>query len=117
MSASLPTAMVPLRGYIPKNFAGLVETSSTKRFIERRPCHAEVVEHVQAVLDPRSAVRYLGEVVPAERLLAVPVERAMVGGDDREDVGGERVPEVLLVLLRPRRRRVDVLGSFEVRLI
>src|SRR5215212_9940494 len=79
--------------------------------------HAEVMEHVQAILDPRPAVWDLGEVVPAQGLLAVPVERAVVGRDNGEDVRGERVPEVLLVLLRSRRRRVDVLGPLEVRLV
>src|SRR4051812_16295470 len=37
MSASEPGAIVPLRGYRPKLFAGFVETSSTKRFGEKRP--------------------------------------------------------------------------------
>src|SRR5713226_6375393 len=34
-SASEPTAMVPLRGYRPKSFAGAVATSWTKRFGEK----------------------------------------------------------------------------------
>src|SRR5215204_6358645 len=38
----------------------------------------------------------------------------MVGGDDREDVALDGLPEALLVLLRPWRRRVDVLGALEV---
>ena len=37
MSASEPGAIVPLRGYRPKDFAAFVETSSTKRFSESRP--------------------------------------------------------------------------------
>ncbi len=37
MSASEPGAMVPFFGNIPKIFAGEVEVSSTKRFIEMRP--------------------------------------------------------------------------------
>ena len=32
MSASLPGAITPLRGYSPNSRAGVVETSSTKRF-------------------------------------------------------------------------------------
>ena len=39
----------------------------------------------------------------------------MVGRDRRQRVGAHRVPEDVLVLLRPRRRRVDVLRAFEVR--
>src|SRR4029434_289228 len=79
--------------------------------------HHNVRCSVRAVPDPRPAVWDLGEVVPAQGLLAVPVERAVVGRDDGEYVRGQRVPEVLLVLLRSRWRRVDVLGSFEVRLV
>jgi len=37
MSASLPTARAPLRGYSPNSLAGVVETSSTKRFSPSRP--------------------------------------------------------------------------------
>ena len=75
----------------------------------------EVVDHVQPVLEPRPAVRDLGEVVLAERLLAVPEERAVVGRDRGEHVGAHGVPEHVLVRLVPRRRRVDVLAALEVR--
>ncbi len=37
MSASLPTAMVPLRGNRPKILAGVVEVSSTNRLRVMRP--------------------------------------------------------------------------------
>ncbi len=37
MSASLPTAMVPLRGKRPKSLAGLVENSSTSRLRSINP--------------------------------------------------------------------------------
>jgi len=37
MSASDPTAMVPLRGNIPKMRAAAVEVSSTKRLTSIRP--------------------------------------------------------------------------------
>src|SRR5688572_32027825 len=73
------------------------------------------MDHLQPVLEPGPAVRDLGEVILAERLLAVPEERAVVGGDDREDIVLDRLPEALLILLRARRRRVDVLGALEVR--
>src|SRR5215204_347577 len=78
---------------------------------------AELMDHVQPVLEPGASVRDLREVVLAERLLAVPEERAVVGRDRRELVGAHRVPQVLLVRLVAGRRRVDVLGALEVRLL
>src|SRR6185295_13806171 len=50
-------------------------------------------------------------------LLLRPLERTVVGRDDREDVRAERLPEVLLMLLRARRRRVDVLRALEAGLV
>ena len=47
---------------------------------------AAVVEQVDPVLDAGQAVRDLPEVAPAELLLAVEVERAVVGRDDLEVV-------------------------------
>ena len=76
---------------------------------------AEVVDHLQPVLEAGPAVRDLGEVVPAERLLAVPEERAVVGRDRRERVGAHGVPEHLVVRRVARGRRVDVLRALEVR--
>ena len=76
---------------------------------------AELVDHLQPVLEPGAAVRDLREVVLPERLLAVPAERAVVGRDRRQDVVAHRVPEHVLVRLVARRRRVDVLRAFEVR--
>src|SRR5688572_2072917 len=64
-----------------------------------------------------AAVRHLLELAPVYPLLLRPVEGAVVGGDDREVVRDEGLPQVLLVLLRPRRRRVDVLPAFPVRLL
>src|SRR4029078_9650257 len=62
-----------------------------------------------------AAVRDLREVVLAERLLAVPVERAVVGRDRGQHVGAHGVPEHVLVRLVARRRRVDVLRALEAR--
>ena len=73
------------------------------------------MDHLEPVLETGAAVRDLREVVLAERLLRVPAEGAVVGRDRLEDVRADRVPEHFLVLLRPRRRRVDVLRAFEVR--
>ena len=78
---------------------------------------AEVVDHVQPVLEPRPAVRNLREVVAAERLLLAPGEGAVVGRDRAQDVRAHGVPEHVLVRLVARRRRVDVLGALEVRLL
>src|SRR5258708_5721547 len=56
--------------------------------VERDPAFAdaEVVDHLEPVLKAGAAVRDLREVVAAERLLAVPQERAVVGRDRGEDV-------------------------------
>ena len=96
----------------------MCETSSTKRFGEIRPV-ADAVrpEHVEPVLDPGAAVRDDLEVPAVDALLLRPVERAVVGRDDAEDACGERVPQMLLVLLRAGRRRVDLLRALEVRLL
>jgi hypothetical protein len=85
--------------------------------VERDPSRsrAELVDHLQSVLEAGPAVRDLREVVLAECLLAVPEECAVVCGDRRQRVGANRVPENVLVLLRPWRRGVHVLGAFEVR--
>src|SRR5262249_11687183 len=79
--------------------------------------HTEVVEHVQPFLDARPAVRDHLEVLSGMTFLLRPLERAMVGREHREDVGAESLPERLLLLLGSRRRRVDVLGALEPRLI
>src|SRR5687767_11638494 len=44
--------------------------------------HAAVVQEVDAILDAGQAVRDLAEVSLTEILLAMEVERAMVGADD-----------------------------------
>src|SRR5439155_13818299 len=77
--------------------------------------HAELVDHLEAVLQTGPAVRDLREVVATHRLLTVPQKRAMVGRDRGQRVRPHGVPEHVLVLLRPRRRRVDVLRPLEVR--
>ncbi len=70
---------------------------------------AELVDHLQPVLDPAAAVRDLREVVAPAFLLLRPTRRAVVGGDRLKHVRADGVPEHVLVLLRARRRRVDVL--------
>ena len=72
------------------------------------------MDHVQAVLEPGPAVRDLAEVVEPGVLLALEQIRAVVGRDRLEDVRPHRVPENLLVFLRPGRRCVDVLRALEV---
>ena len=77
-----------------------------------RPCdHAAVVEQVDAVLDARQAVGDLAEVALAEVLLALEVERAVVGRDDLEVVLHEARPELLPVRVLLAQRR----GAHELR--
>ena len=100
MSASLPGAISPFCGYMPKMRAGVVEVISTKRLSESLPgVDAVVIDQLQAVFDARAAVGDLGEIVLAENLLVFETERAMVGGDHLQVVVLEAVPELRLVLL------------------
>ena len=61
---------------------------------------AAVVEQVDAVLDAGQAVGDLAEVAAPELLLAVEVERAVVGRDELEVVLDEPGPQVVPVVLR-----------------
>jgi hypothetical protein len=79
--------------------------------------HAEVVDHLQPVLETGATVRDLAEVVDARVLLALEEVGAMVGRDRLQQIRAHRVPEHVLVRLRAGRRRVDVLRPFEVRLV
>ncbi len=60
---------------------------------------AAVVEQVDPVLDARQAVGDLAEVAATELLLAVEVERAVVGRDELEVVLDEARPQVVPVIL------------------
>ena len=104
----------PSRGYIPNSLAGAVEMISTQRSL-RDPAadDAAVVQQVDPVLDARQAVGDLAEVAAAELLLAVEVERAVVGRDELEVVLDEARPQLVPVVLRPERRRADELGALE----
>ena len=92
--------------------AGAVEMISTHRSL-RDPAgdDAAVVEQVDPVLDAGQAVRHLPEVALAEVLLALEVERAVVGGDELEIVLDEALPELGLVVGRAERRRADELRA------
>ena len=74
---------------------------------------AAVVEQVDPILDAGQAVGDLAEVAPAELLLAVEVERAVVGRDHLQVVLDEAGPQLGLVVLRPQRRRAHELGALE----
>src|SRR5436305_2384621 len=74
---------------------------------------ATVVEQVDAVLDARKAVRDLPEIAPAELLLALEIERAMVGRDELEVVLDQPLPQLGLVVRGPERRRAHELGALE----
>ena len=62
------------------------------------------MEQVDAILDAGQPVRDLPEVASPKVLLAVEVERAVVGGHDLEVVLDEAGPELGLVVGRPKRR-------------
>ncbi len=116
MSASDPTAIVPLRGKSPKSLAGAVATSCTKRFGEnRRAVHAAGVDQAQPVLDARAAVGNFGEVVPAQLLLFLETERAMVGGNHLQRVLRQPLPQFFLMPFFAQRRREHIFGAFESR--
>ena len=71
------------------------------------------MEEVDAVLHARETVRHLPEVAAAHLLLAVEVERAVVGGDDLEIVVDEALPQLGGVVRGPEGRRADELGALE----
>src|SRR3990172_5874605 len=75
--------------------------------------NAAVVEEVHPILDPGQAVGDLAEVAHTEVLLAVEVERTVVGRNDRQIVLHESAPELVRVIGRTERRRADVLGALE----
>src|SRR5262245_65580946 len=75
------------------------------------------MEHVEPVLDPGATVRDDLELLAVDSFLLGPVERAVVGRDRRQGVRLEGLPQELLVLLWPWRRRVDVLAALEARLV
>ncbi len=71
------------------------------------------MEQVDPVLDARQAVGDLAEVAPAHLLLALEVERAVVGGHDLEVVLDQALPELVPVVLGAQGRRAHVLGALE----
>src|SRR5688572_8722009 len=64
---------------------------------------AVMPQHRHAVLDAAGAVRDLGEVVAASRLL-IGAEAAVIGGGGLQIAGLQRAPQIFLVLLGPERR-------------
>ena len=94
MSASVPAVMTALLLVMPKMWAGAVQESLDELLrCDAALIDAEVPEDLQAVLDAGAAVGDLGEVIPAEFLLVVEAEGAVVGGDDCRWSSIEGVPE------------------------
>ena len=87
--------MAPFCGYIPKILAGVVDTISTQRSLVSLAVDDRLVHQVDPLLDAREAVGDLAEVAAAHLLLAVEVERAVVGADELEVVALEGVPELV----------------------
>ncbi len=71
------------------------------------------MQQVQAILDARQAIRNLAEVAPAELLLAMEVERAVIGGHQLQIVLEQATPQVVPVVLRTEWRRANELGALE----
>jgi hypothetical protein len=118
MSASLPTAIVPFFGNRPKIFAGAVEVSSTKRLSDMCPgADAVVINQAHAALDAGTAIRDFAEIAAAELLLLLEAERAMIGRDHVEGVRTQAAPKLVVIPFFAQRRREDVLGPVEARLV
>src|SRR4029078_1599585 len=77
---------------------------------------AIVIDQAHAVLDARTAVRDLAEIVAAELFLLLETERAMIGRDDVESVRTQAVPQLVVIPFFPQRRREHVFGAVEARL-
>ena len=83
MSASDPTAIVPLRGKRPKSLAGAGGDDFDEAIgREAFAVDAAGVDEAEAMLDAGAAVGNFCEVVDAELLLVFEAERAVIGGDD-----------------------------------
>jgi hypothetical protein len=67
------------------------------------------------VLDTRSAVGNLAEVILAQFLLFLEAKGAMVGRNHLKRVARESLPELLLVPFFAQRRRENVFRAFESR--
>ena len=119
MSASAPTAIVPLRGCSPYILAWLVAVSATNWFERDAPLHHALGEQDrQPRLDARNAVRHPAEAGAAlgrELALGVVVaERAVVGREYLEHARLQPEPARLLARLVARRRAAHVLGALHV---
>src|SRR5689334_808788 len=76
-----------------------------------------VVDEAHAVLDARSAVRDLREIVDAELFLILEAERTVIGRDDLEIIHLQAAPEFVLVPLLAKRRSHDVFRAFKAWLL
>ena len=65
------------------------------------------------MLDARTAVRNLGEVIDAQFLLFLEAEWAMIGRDDLQRIVRETLPEFFLMPFLSQRRREDILRALE----
>src|SRR5580704_135637 len=77
--------------------------------------YAAGVNQAHAMLNARTAVRYLGEVVASEFFLFLETKWTVIGGDDLQMIPLETVPEFFLMPFFPKRRGKDVLRAFEIR--
>src|SRR5207249_12328189 len=75
--------------------------------------HSAIVQQVDPVLDSWQAVGDLAEVALAQVLLAMEIERAMVGRHDLQVVVDEATPELILMVRGTQRRGANELGALE----
>src|SRR6202030_3948105 len=85
--------------------------------VGRKPSavHSARIHQAQPVLDTRSAVGNLGEVILAQFLLFLEAKGAMIGGDHLKSVSREPLPEFLLVPFFAQWRCENVFRAFESR--
>jgi len=73
-----------------------------------------MIDQLQTILDARTAIRNLGEVVFTQHLLIFKTERAMIGRYHLQMIVLQPVPKLSKIFLLAQRRRKHVLRAFEI---
>src|SRR5262245_60912833 len=72
-----------------------------------------MVEELETVFDSGATVGNFGEVVPAQDLLILEAEGAVIGGNNLQVVVFQAVPEFGEIFLFAKRRSENVFGTLE----